>query len=696
MDLNLIPNNENEIEDMDLFNALDLTTPGLEDVKASLFEGDIERAKKALVGYFETRNNVMHFFDFRDKNIQPIDRNILPYMFQASLGLKENIKDFALKAADLLMDNKYIAPGGDNLIWDFGPGFKNAMHYNMYTDRQKSNRACFSLFTRTQFLEYLMFKYHETKDQAVLDKYSEVLRFFFDTYPLKVEEFSVNAGHLMYTEDRDVMDLGWLCFVYTEMLYTRMSYNIDTKLTFELIKHLWFCGMQFRRFDDDKYTPYNHHYFERGIVPFFLSVMFPEIPAFREMRDKAVEVCSQHILEDYNEDGGYNELSIAYWFGAAIAEMLYRNIVIADLNSCVFLTDEMQERINKTMNVFYSLIIAGDYLPSIGDNSAPLINPMLELAYQMTHEEKYKDLLDFRTGKRSTLSCNEKYYANDKVGLVIARNEFSDSANGMIMSAKVNCGISGHNHMDMLSLVTFLRGKPFVAEPYAGELYHKYKMRSIQRGYCYNMDSHNTVLCYSRPIEPWEEYSNLFGIYRPDSPISEFKEYKNGMYVAAYHYGYTFCSHERRVLFTDNGNMLVKDLVNRGNRVDRDHKQRWNLEPKVKVTKLSDSALRLERDGIKCLWIFDRAKKIEIFKQTEILSEYYSDDEIGFTIDASFAPVSNFSHDKTMLVTLSTLMLDITEYNGDINIDALKELTVRLSDEIDKEETIDKLSSIFH
>ena len=592
-----------------------------------------------------------------------------------------------------MMDNVYVAPGGNRPGWDFGPGFSNELHYHAINDAAKGHRGRFSIFSRGQFLEYLMFLYHETGDEKVIEKYREVLSFFFRTYPIVVEEFSADAGHLMYTEDRDVMNLGWLLFVLTEMLYTRMTYDAGYETAFEIIKHLWFGAMQFRRFDDDVYRPYNHHYFERGITPLFLSIMYPEFPEISCMGEKAASFCVRHIQEDFNEDGGYSELSIAYWFGAAVAEMLYRNIAIARLNGYPLLDEKTQNQVNRTFDVLYNLVINGTHLPSIGDNLGPMIDPMLNLAHLATGDEKFRELLDYRNGRGGYPSTVTKYYANDKVGLVIGKSGVEPDANGFYMSAKVNCGISGHNHMDMLSMIIKLRGEYFVNEAYSGKLYHLHTHKSHLRGWCYNMDSHNSVLCYGEPIQSWEKYANRFGVYRPDSPITAFNDYGNGMYVSAYHYGYTFCSHERRVLFADNGNMVVRDLVNRGNRLDNAHIQRWNLEPGVKPTVLGDHAILLEKGNLRYLWLFDAPYEFRIYRNTELLSEFFEDNEIGYVLDVHFKPLGNV-HEHTMLVKLTTLMLDVTDRDIEMTDDLIAKVK-SIGDRISEKETLDELYGDF-
>ena len=658
MDKIVIPSNERIFTDEMVFSAFDLDYPGLEMVREAYMANDMAKAKRELVEYLRTRSNVTHFFDFRTRTT-PIGRDILPYYFQASLGLDENISDFALYAGRQMMENRYVSPGARKVTWDFGKDFSNEIHFNQERDGKRMHRSVFSIFTRGQFLEYLMFLYHETNDMKVVDKYSEVLDFFFRTYPIIVEDESPSAGHLMTTEDRDVMDMGWLCFVYVEMLYTKMSYELQPDQTFEIMRHLLFCALQFRRFDNDVYRPYNHHYFERGITPLFLSLMFPEIPALEEMKERAAEICRRHIKVDFSAKGGYSEQSIAYWYGAAVAEMLFRNAASARLNGFDLLDEDSKKRINGTFQIMENLMISGERLPDIGDNRAPLVEPLLELAYQVTGNEHYRNLLSERKKGVYKIDDIVRHTADEEIGFAIGKSGISDKANGFIMSAKVNSGISGHNHMDMLSLITILRGKHFISEPYSGKLYHIHTHGSHLRGWCYNMESHNSVLCYGEPVASWDKYANRFGVYRPDTHITCFKDFGSGMYVSGYHYGYTFCSHERRVLFADNGNMMVRDIVDRGNRMDPPHIQRWHLDPGVEVRRISENTLLLENDGVSSLWLFDHPEEMNIYKDTELLGNYFTPDELGYVIDVSFRS-REMDTDRAMLSNLSLMMIDVT------------------------------------
>ena len=476
------------------------------------------------------------------------------------------------------------------------------------------------------------------------------------------------------------------------MLYFQATYELGYKTVFEIIKHLYFVMLQMRRYDNDAYHPFNHHFFERGISPFFFSIMFPEFREVRCMKKKGAQVSLRHIKEDFAQDGGYNEQSLAYWYGAAVSEMLYRVVFIAKLNNEPLLDDEAFTAVDSTFSLYASLVTNGEFLPSLGDNKGPIIDPILKLGIIMTDNQACKELYGYRKGIGPYPEHLEKYYVNNNTGFIVARSGVDKKPNAFYMLAKVNSGTSGHNHMDMLSMDIKLRGEWFVSEPYSGKLYSRYRMKSIQRGYCYNMESHNTVLCYGEPILSWEKYANRFGIYRPDAHITEVNKYDDGLYVSAYHYGYTFCSHTRSVLFSDNGSMIVRDVIGRGNRLGKPHIQRWNLEPGVGLELVDNKTVILTKGDIKYLWLFDRAMELKAYRQTELLAEYFSDDQIGYTLDAYFSTEITPGKESAMNVSLTTMMIDITDKSYDI--ETLQEKCSRLGKSLSDESSFEELKSL--
>lgn len=679
--MRFIPLDERTIKDEDVFSAFDLSLPGLGTVKKALDQQDILEAKKQLIHYMEKRKSPRFLYDYRSLPLTPIDTDTCPYSFQSSLGLRGSLKEFCLHVAEQLMNEHiYVLPGGDRQV-NLGKNWENMIHFNIFEDTGKIHRSYLDMMVRGQFFESLGVLYHETGDKKVLDFFEEILQVFFKTYPLVITHADPSTDRFQYTEDRDVMSVGWLTVVYISLFYTRIPYEISTELSFELLKRIWFLGIQFCRFDTDGYRPYNHHMWERGIVPFILGTLFPEIPDFAAMKNRGAQITCRHIKEDFNEAGGYSEHSIAYWSGAAVGEMLYRAIYLARLNGEPLLDEEAAHRIDATFHILAMLCPPDSRYPSLGDNGGPMLEPILGLGVRTMEHPECKEILNIRHGnpensQQTTLPLD---FCNDQAGFVCAKSGYGPGSNYMMMSAKVNCGYSGHNHMDMLSLFLTMRGKDIIGEPYTGHLYHNIRMNSELRGYMYNMPSHNTVLAYGNPIAPNEVYANKWGVYRPDSPITRCNSEKEGFYVSAYHDGYTFCRHTREVLFHREQGLIVSDHIMRGNRMDTPHIQRFNLMPKTSVAAVGKDFVMAEKEGIRLLFVWSGAEHHIAVSHADLLVPeiIVSKEELFPILDVSFQ-ASKADQNKNVTVTLNLLILDVTDWNGEISNSQIEHLQRQL------------------
>lgn len=674
-----IPTKETSITDEQVFNAFDLNYPGMEKVKRAYEAGDFPLAKRQLLHYIETRKQPAFLFDYRTLPLTPIDTDTCPYSFQSSLGLRENLKEFCLYVAKRMKDHVYVLPGGGRREVDLGKNWETMIHFNFLEDSGKRHRNPLDMIVRGQFFESLCVLYHETGDPEALRLFEEVLQVFLKTYPLDVVDTSPSVNRFQYTEDRDVMSVGWLTVVYTSLFYTRVPYEIDPELAFEMIKHIWFLGIQFRRFDNDDYRPYNHHMWERGLVPFILGTMYPEIPDFAAMKQKGAETVRRHIMEDFNSDGGYAEHSIAYWTGAAMGEMLYRGIYLARLNNEPLLDKEAKQRIDAAFHTIAMICPPCERFPSLGDNGGPMVDPILTIGQRMVDHPECKQLLEIRSSGTKT-SCLPLDFANDRAGFICTRSGFSSKDNYLLMSAKVNCGYSGHNHMDMLSLFLTMRGEEIIGEPYVDTLYHRVRMNSEIRGYMYNMSSHNTVLAYGNPILPDSMYANKWGVLRSDTPVTATWSVPDGFYACAHHDGYTICRHERELLFCRDRGVIICDHILRGNRLDAAHIQQWYLMDGTHATQLSNDALIVEKNGVKLLFVWSGTNHRMQLDKTDLLCPemYNTPGELSPRIKMFFeAPESQSSLNVT--VTLNLLILDITDHhNPDLSADNIFALQAQL------------------
>lgn len=671
-----IPDDERFISDEEVFAAFDLSYPGLKSVKAALDGGDKTAAKKALVQYFETRTNVKYCYDYRALPLRPIETDRNPYLFQSSMGLAGSLKDFCLFSGRKMMDHIYVAPGRDRRELDLGANYENLPHYNFFKDQVKKGRQVLDIFVRGVFFEYYSILYHETGDKAVAADAEKFMRLFWQVYPLHLEYTAPDISHFSRTEERDVMSVGWLAFNYISLLYTRLPYEMPVETAFELIKHLWFLGMQFRRFDADGYRKFNHHMWERGIVPFSLGTLFPEIPAFAAMKDHGADMIRQHIRDDFNTDGGYSEHSISYWFGAALGEMLNRVVYIARLNDEPLLDEDTKSRLSKSFSVTAAIAAPGELYPAMGDNSNPQIDPVLQCGIDALENHDCAEILAVRHGQLAPEKVDVPLdYCNDKVGFFCTKSSLRQDANYLLMSAKVNCGRSGHNHMDMLSLAVTIRGQEIIGEPYSRALYHLTPVGNALRGYEYNMTSHNTVLVYGIPVQPDDIYASKWGVLRPDSPVDSFVTEKGGCFMRAYHNAYTHSRHVRKVLADRKRGFLIQDEIQGGNRIQKPHIQRWNLMHNVTCTQLDAHSVLLEKNGVKVLMLWDGNPTLRIWQKEDLRPMIVKPNEpLTDIIDVSFKDQNDFNPAGGLEETVcqSVLIVDVTDGMPDItDVDSL-------------------------
>ena len=133
-----IPSNERAIRDEEVFSAFDLKYPGLGSVAEALKAGNQSGAKAALVHYFETRTNVRYYYDYRKRPLTPIDTDANPYLFQSSMGLAGNLKDFCLFAGKKMQEHVFVRPGRERHEWDLGEDWDKLFHFSCIADQERS------------------------------------------------------------------------------------------------------------------------------------------------------------------------------------------------------------------------------------------------------------------------------------------------------------------------------------------------------------------------------------------------------------------------------------------------------------------------------------------------------------------------------------------------------------------------------
>ena len=463
---------------------------------------------------------------------------------------------------------------------------------------------------------------------------------------------------------------------YTNLLYTELPYRAGHEAFFTVLKSILFLGLQFRRFDDDGYRAYNHHLWERGLLPFNLVVIYPEVPAFAPMLNWARATVERHVQEDFNAQGSYSEHSFAYWTCAALGEMLSRSLKLAQRNDVKLLSADSLARLRRSFDWVAQLSPPTKHFVSMGDNGPPEIEPILRIGAEVFDSALCRQVLALRVAASNDIDKRMAtdqaslplVVADDRVGFAALRSDYGTAGHYAVLSAKVDCGGTGHNHMDMTSFCLAIGGQPVIGEPYTARFYHRATMASPERGFYYNMGSHNLVLAHGEAAHPDADYANRWGVYRPDSLLTAVVETERGGHVSCYHDAYTFCRVERSLHFDRAGAWLVMDSLERGYRKPAPHIQRNYLFPGIVPRRLAEDAVLLEGERVRALLLYAGAAELRLWQPSEQLERILWPGEVaGWAIDACFA--SRYP-ENAVVSSLHTLILDARMLGEDLDLEA--------------------------
>ena len=177
-----LPVEEKKTTEKDIFEALEYEKyPELSEVKIAWNNGDTAFAKKALIRYFEKRRNVKGFFDYRKIPFEKVDLSSNPQKWQSFVGLNIDLEDYIEKAAEKMMENIYLLPGGVEI--DMGNRFELLPHASQ-KDAQKVQQGIHIVMKRGKMFELLAVLFQRDGNPVWVEKFSGLLRAFFEQYNL--------------------------------------------------------------------------------------------------------------------------------------------------------------------------------------------------------------------------------------------------------------------------------------------------------------------------------------------------------------------------------------------------------------------------------------------------------------------------------------------------------------------------------
>ena len=652
---NTIPEDERNVTDWMLLRALDLNISGLSGVKSAVLARNLPRAKRELVSYFRSRKNVKGFYDYRDSAVREVDFLSQPYMWQ-HYNAKIPVKDYILKAGRKLLENTYLLPHGKELYLG-----ENLEKYPVasYEELKKMQQGFYLIFQRGYFLEILALYYQMTGDAKALSKFQEMLSQFFKTFHLIIEEKNPESTWFQYSQNRETMNVGWLLLTLINLLNTSIVYESDVDLIFEMLKRIWFFGIQYKRFENTNFQSHNIYFFTRAIVPYVISKLMPEFTAFKSMEKVGKKKVLDYIKFDFTESGGYAEHSIGYWLGATVGEMFSKVLLTAKNERDHFFDNESCRKIDKMFDMAARIAPPGDYYDVIGDQGGIRVETYLKMGMDLFDNQACKEVLDAREGGSTRL---KRYCCNPDAGFIAARDSFRRDGNYMILSCREKSNGSGHDHLDMMSIDISIRGKQIFAETYAGALYKNFVLGKAPRGFLYNMTSHNCVLVHSQPIVEDSFFETGWVVFKPRTEVSNVTEYKNYFRFQASHSGYCFCKVNREVQFMDHIGIVVRDSVSEGIKNERPHIQRWFLAEGVTYRKVEDEAYLFENGKARllCLWE-GRNLNFHIYKPDFLVPTIGGPEDLNDVFDVEFS-IREQKRPEDREPHAGVIMLDISDF----------------------------------
>ena len=555
------PYDERTITDADFFQALDLSWPGLQKVAQAWRSRDLETARRETVHYFRRRRKPKWHVDLRDAS---------PAEYQAHCFARADTETLLSKADDLLRNVFRLS----NLSLDLGPDL------DWHIAGLQELNALGGFFKRMPYLQTLADAYMISGNAKYIEKYCEILGRYLEEWPLVWELRYPSAYVVQEKPVQEAMSCGFRVLTWMHLLYTPVPYDarVPVALTFRMIRSLWFTAWQYRRFDEDGFRSNNHHLWERGLLPWQFALMLPEFPEFRSMFTRGQEVVDQHIWHDFFAEGGYKEHSMSY-AGATLGMFILTPAHLGKVNRKPLLSRKAGNRVRKSMEALFSMIMPNNHFPRIGDDTFALDiteqreNVQMSLAqaieYGAIHSGPCQAILqslEITAGKPKRVRLPPLSVCWERAGYVAGRDGWRRNSNYFIMSTNT-IGEMGHDHLDMLSMILHVGGETIIDDP-ATDLYHlantkEYKGSEL-RGYLTNMSAHNTILAYGEPIQADIFYGHGWVFDIPKTEILHYAAGRSWLQAVAMHRGYPSSRCRREVLFAHRKGWVLRDTVSGG------------------------------------------------------------------------------------------------------------------------------------
>ncbi len=537
------------LSDANLFAALNLDYPGMEQVKADVTQSNYPAARVSLADYLRGRTNVTWFFN--------------PHAVTSAVSYTKSQADAAATGTVTAVSIPFTFPGG-NIDWFFNVTTNPANGYAPNNEWQwQLNRM---MWWPNMGQTY----WGRGRDEAYAQAWVSELRDWVADCPAQGSRQNV-AGSTWRT-----IETGLRMSTYWPEAYHRFlespSFTDD-----DLTLYLKSCVEQ-ARYLNSFYTQANFLTMEMAGL-YTVGALFPELKEAAGWRTLAAQKLYAEQAVQFLPDGWHYELSPGY-HAVAIDNTLQIYQLAALEGRAAELPAGYLAGLESAYQALMYMAAPNRVTPPVNDSGRNDVKARLREGYQ--YFTNRLDFLWLATGGAQGQPPAQTSVSFPYGGFSALRSGWETNANFAFFDAGA-LGQSGHRHEDKLALQLWCYGREILFDHGAGNY-----ETSIWRTYSMSSFGHNTVAVDGRDQKGGDGNSTLPDpdyvavaplALRWESDIAH--DFAAGTYDRGYsNYTYRPAAHTRRVLFVKPDLYLVADtLVPSAAGVSHSYEARWNLLP---------------------------------------------------------------------------------------------------------------------
>jgi hypothetical protein len=592
-----------------------LTLFNLAEVSRLLGQGDVSRAKAALLAYYGRRLRdgwlgvsvrLEEVRDFLVEGDGP--REKMPLSAHLGHQVEDSWPEFSRRHktswkklitwADLVLENRFVLGGMPEVSMEEGIDW----HCKPTSDPEWT-----WTLNRHDWLPLLARVYAKTGDERYVIKLINLIVDWIDKNPpLPRKDESSPTWRLMEAGMR--MYLSWVPLF--GFLYHMPAFSDEAKL--RMLRAIYDHGRFLSRFK----TSHNH-LLRESIGLAHVGIYFPEFKEADQWRRIALTRLDQELGKQVNRDGSHIEMATAYqWL--VVDEYQHAYNLLQATNHAL-----LQEDLGlwlENMYRFLVYLICPDYtLPQLNDGFTGPNYLLLDKLTKAGETFKRDDFVYAGTEGRHGACPVETSVAFENAGLYVMRTDWTRDARYLLFNAGPYGG--PHGHEDKLSIELHAFGQPFIVDPGT----YTYDQADPFRAYFVSSASHNLVMVDGKSqIRRWRK-ENLHPQPAAGNCATWISQADFDYVAATYNEGYSrfgfrpFEStviedviHTRRILFVKPGYWVMVDELQATS--SHDYQLLFHTPPEIRAAAGSENRIVLSSspDGPSLYLIPAEPKNIKV------------------------------------------------------------------------------------